>query len=669
MPRFAPAAVSSAAEAISRLIERSPRGGPMALAVVVGIGAGCGAVAFEALIDGAIRFFFDVVKDEWLGSLGGWRLLLIPIAGGLLVGPFTHRFAPEARGDGVPEVMLALETRGGRIRPRVALVKSLASALTIGSGGSVGKEGPIMQIGSAFGSTLGQALRLGEEHVRLLVAAGTAGGIAATFHAPIAGVFFALEVVLRRFSTRNFTVVVLSAVVATAISDSVFGNEPGIPIPEYRLESVAEIPLYALLGVLSALLAVAFIRALYWSEERFEALPFPPSIVMPAFGGLLIGAIGLIDARALGLGEDTMSDVLLERTSDGLALLLLFKLAATVITVGSGGSGGIFRPSLFLGALLGAVFGAAAHGLLPDLTATPGAYATVGTAAVFAGAARAPLTSILILLELTRDYGIMLPLMTAVATSTVVSQLLSPGGSIYTLKLRHMGLRLEDEEPPSPLARMRVADAMSPALAVLAPGASLGEIARAFDRDPDPFALVIGEDGAVAGAIGAFDLDAALDRGEEGLTAADVCFPDVVTIRPDRPLREALDVFAGIDQPALPVVDPAAGGAPIGLLRREDAAHARALAAARGAEGDGEPEERGDDVRYLELRVSRASGLGGRRLDAAGLPADAAAGAGRRGGATLIARGDTTLREGDRVTVVAAAAAAAEVRALFRGSA
>ena len=660
MIRFTPAAV----DAISRQIERFPRGGPMALALLVGIGAGCGAVVFEEMIIFSDWFFFDLVKDQWLGALGDWRLMLVPVLGGLIVGLLTYRFAPEARGDGVPEVMLALETRGGRMRRRVPFFKSLASAVTIGSGGSVGKEGPIMQIGSSIGSALGQALRLGEEHVRLLVAAGTAGGVAATFHAPIAGVFFSLEVVLRRFSTRNFTVVVLSAVVATAISDAVFGNEPGILIPRYQLVSPVEIPLYAVLGMLAGTLAVVLIRILYWTEYRFGALRFPPFIVMPALGGLLLGPIGLIDIRALGLGEDTMNAVLVEHASTALGLLLVLKLAATAITVGSGGSGGVFRPSLFLGALLGVVFGSGVHMLLPDLTATSGAYGTVGTAAVFAGAARAPLTAILILLELTRDYGIMLPLMTAVATSTVVSQLLSPGGSIYTLKLHRMGLHLEYEEPPSTLGRMLVSDAMSPALTTFAPDASLGEVASAFEHEHEPFGMVLDEDDRIVGVIAEYHLDEALDRDQEGLTAADVCTPEFRRIRPDRTLREALNVFAGWDQAALPVVEADAPFTPIGLLRRDDIAHALAQAVTRRERL--EPVT-GDDPRYLELRVSRAGGLDGVTLSDLELPEDAVVVAVRHRGATLIPRGGTTLREGDRVTVIVAATSTAEVRALFAG--
>ena len=442
----------------------------MMLAVIVGLAAGLGSAGFAALIDGIDWFFFDLIYEDALGDLGAWRLILIPALGALLVGPITQIFAPEARGHGVPEVMLAVETRGGRIRPRVAIAKSFASALSIGSGGSVGKEGPIVQIGSAFGSTLGQVLRLSDDTVRLLVASGAAGGVAGTFNAPIAGVFFALEVILRRFTTRNFSVVVLSAVVATVVAATFQGDEPAIPVPDYQLESAFEIPLYALLGVVSAIAAVAFIKLLYWSEDRFEELPFPPLVLMPVVGGLAVGALGLIDRGVLGLGEGTMDEALNEQTAArAMALLFVLKVAATSITIGSGGSGGVFRPSLFMGAMLGGAFGSIVHGVAPDVTATSGAYATVGMAAMFAGSARAPITAVLILFELTRDYGIMLPLMTAVAASTVVSQLLSPG-TIYTIKLQRRGVHIDEEqEPLNIMQQLRVADAMAPMMEAFGP--------------------------------------------------------------------------------------------------------------------------------------------------------------------------------------------------------
>jgi CIC family chloride channel protein len=244
----------------------------MAVASLVGLAAGLGAVGFAELIRAVHWFFVDLIVGDWLSALPDWRVLIAPALGAILVGPITRIFAPETRGHGVPEVMLAVETRGGRIRPRVATATSVAAALTIGSGGSVGREGPIVQIGSAFGSTVGQWLRLSEENVKLLVAAGAAGGIAATFNAPIAGVFFSLEVILRRFNTRNFSVVVLASVIATATAVALRGDAPAIAIPGYRLEHAVEIPFYAVLGGVAALGGVAFIHVLYWTEDRFNGL-------------------------------------------------------------------------------------------------------------------------------------------------------------------------------------------------------------------------------------------------------------------------------------------------------------------------------------------------------------------------------------------------------------
>ena len=658
---------------LSEQIERSSRGGPMTLAIIVGLVAGLGAVGFEALIEAIDWFFFDIVKDEWLGSLGRSRLMLIPALGALLVGPITLIFAPEARGHGVPEVMLAVETRGGRIRPRVAAAKSLASALTIGSGGSVGKEGPIVQIGSAFGSTMGQILSLSDDNIRLLVASGAAGGIAGTFNAPIAGVFFALEVILRRFSTRNFSVVVLSAVVATVVAVAFRGDEPVIPIPEYQLESAAEIPLYGLLGAICAVVAVVFIRMLYWSEDHFEALPFPPLVLMPVVGGLMVGALALMNDGVLGLGEDAVESALNGETATRtLTLLLFLKLAATSITIGSGGSGGVFRPSLFLGAMVGGAFGSIVPDLLPGTTADSGAYATVGMAAVFAGAARAPITSVLILFEMTRDYGIMLPLMTSVTVATVASQLMS-SGTIYSIKLARRGIHLEeDPEPVNLLRALRVSDAMSPVSATIALDARLPEMVRAMHGDQEAATLVLADDGTIVGIVTNYDLNSIIaDGGADELTAADICTREIQTVFADQTLHDALAIFAGRGIHSLPVVSRTFDRRPEGILRRSDITRAysrqvesRDAAQLRRSIG---PAARADDVRYLDLRIAPVSAVDGRILAEVALTSDAVVVAVHHAGGTLIPRGNTRLSAGDHVTVITTAEAADRVRALFEG--
>ncbi|MDA0256172.1 MAG: chloride channel protein [Chloroflexi bacterium] len=650
-------------------IDGSSRAAPLLLAAFVGLATGLGAVAFTTLIDGVHALIFDLLWEDLLGS-ARWSLLLMPAIGALLVGPIIVLFAREAKGHGVPEVMLAVATRGGRIRARVAVAKAAASALTIGSGGAAGKEGPIVQIGAAIGSSIGRWLLLSEDTLRLLVAAGAAAGIAATFNAPIAGVFFALEVILRNFNTRNFSVVVLASVVATVTAVMLRGNDPAITIPAYELEHPAEVGLYALLGALCAVVAVGFIRLLYWSEDSFARLRVPPEILMPVVGGLIVGALALWDAGLLGLDDATTEQVLRGDESFGrMARLLLLGAVGTAATIGSGGSGGVFRPSLFLGAMTGGVFGAAAHGLFPGVAPNLGAYATVGMAAVFAGAARAPITAVLIIFEMTRDYELIVPLMTAVAVATVVSQLLSPG-TIYTIKLARRGVHIDEEQAPVSLMQtIHVADAMSPVTLCVAPGTSAAEIIRQSSSDPESVTLMLNERGAVVGIITNTDLNRALADGRPEEFAEAIATRDVITIFADETLDDALRIFAGRAITALPVVQRDDDAMlPVGVLRRSDITQAYAQVV--GMRETAERRRRlapvaGDDVRYLELEVRRGSGADGKLLTELGLTEDAVIVAVRHRGATHIPRGHTRLYAGDRVTVIAARGAVGEVRARF----
>ena len=643
----------------------------MVLAALIGLLAGLGAVGFAWLVEAVNWVIFDLVIDDWLRALPDRRVLIGPLIGGLLVGPITMRYVREVRGPGVADVMLAVETAGGRVRPHIAIFKPIASALTIGSGGSAGKEGPIIHIGAAIGSNVAQSLGLSEENVKLLLAAGAAAGIAAIFNAPIAGVFFALEVILHRFNARNFNVVVLASVVATTTAVLLRGDAPVISVPEYELVSAIEIPLYAVLGVLSGAVAVAFIRFFFWTEERFDDLRFPPRILLPALGGLIVGLLTLADSGVLGLGEGVMDEVLVGGVATRtMFVLLALKFVATSVTLGSGGSGGVFRPTLFLGAMLGGAYGAGVHELLPGATAEAGAYATVGMAAMVAGTARSPITAVLILFELTRDYGIILPVMTAVATATVVSQLLSPE-TIFTFKLARRGIVVDDDQPTANLMQsLRVSDAMNPALLTVERDAAIEEVARLLSGDSEAVVLVVDEDGATTGIITDTDVNEALTGGETDLTAADIATSRVESIFPDQTLHDALTVFAGRGITALPVMLRDRPNVACGLLRRSDITNAYS----RTTEDRDAIRRRGrlnrvtsDDVRYLELRVSSSSDLGGKELRELNLTEDAVIVAVRRHGVTLIPRGHTRLEPGDRVTVIAAQSAVDRVRAIFEG--
>ncbi|MHA6623132.1 chloride channel protein [Pseudonocardia sp. DLS-67] len=432
---------------------RSRPAGLVVCAVLVGVGAGVGAVAFRYLILWFTLLFSGTADysdagmppHPWVPSLGPWFLLVAPVLGGLLYGPLVYRFAREARGHGVPEVMYAVARNDGRIPPRVAVVKSLASALCIGSGGSVGREGPIVQIGSALGSALGQLLRVPPQRLRMLVACGAAGGIAATFNAPIAGVFFALEIVLRAFSAQAFGVVVLSSVTASVIGRSFLGDEPFLRLPPFTLHSPVEYLLYAGLGIAAGLVGWAFARVLYVVEDACDWLWRWPEWLRPAAGGLLLGAVLLVLPQMYGVGYPVLEAGVTGRYAVWMLLLLMVgKMVATSLTIGIGGSGGVFAPSLFVGAMAGTAFGTVVAELFPALGISPGAYGLVGMAAAFAGASHAPIAALVIVFELTQQYSIILPLMAAVALAAGVSHLVSDR-TIYTLKLVRRGVDIDTD--------------------------------------------------------------------------------------------------------------------------------------------------------------------------------------------------------------------------------
>lgn len=640
----------------------------MVVAAVVGAVAGVGAVVFLELIDFVEWLFFDIIFGHALLDAPWWVILIAPALGGLIVGPIVKLFAPEAKGHGVPEVMNAVETRGGRIRPRVAGAKAVASAFTIGSGGSGGTEGPIVQIGSAFGSTVGQYLRLSDETTKLLVASGAAGGIAAVFNAPIAGVFFALEVILRRFTTRNFSVVVLASVVATITAVAFRGDDPVLSIPQYGLQTPGELILYLVLGAVCGGAAVGFTRILYLGEGIAERQTLIPSIVLPAVGGLLAGVLGLWHTGALGTGDHATDSALVgDLVASEMMLLFVLKIGTTVFSLGSGGSGGVFRPSLMMGAMLGGAFGIGANHLF-DGIAPSGAYATVAMAAVFAGAARAPVTSMLIIFEMTRDYEIMLPLMIAVVAATVVASVLDPL-SIYTRRLFLQGIHLDEETAATNVMQsIRVEDAMGPVTVTLAADLPLDEVARAFAGDRAAVGLVLDEEGLVRGVVTNTDVNEALVAERTTATAIDLASTSIRTVFPEQSLHDALAAFAGASFNALPVVERDNPRVPRGILRRSDVTNAYVDAIERRQIYRRRRNLRAavnEDVRYLDYRVREHSAADGRTLKELPLTEDAVVVSVRHDGRTVIPRGHTLLEEGDRVTVIATADAVESVRELF----
>jgi CIC family chloride channel protein len=534
--------------------------GLLALAIGVGTGAGAGAVVFRYLI-----LWFTVLfsghedysaaghaPHPLLPVLGPWFVVLAPIVGGLLYGPLVDWFAREARGHGVPEVMLAVATQGGRIRPQVALVKSLASAICIGSGGSVGREGPIVQIGSALGSGFGQLLRVPESRLRLLVACGAAGGISATFNAPIAGVVFALELILRDFEAESFGVVVPASVVANVIGRAAFGSSAFLALPPFQLTSLAEYGSYAVLGILAAFTGVGFIRALYGLEDLADRLWRGPEWLRPAVGGVMLGLLLLALPQMYGVGYPALEGAIRGHYAVGFLLLLLVgKMIATSLTIAIGGSGGVFAPSLFIGAMLGSAFGGVVQ-QLPGLHGPAGAYGLVGMGAVFAGAARAPLTAIIIIFELTGDYQIILPLMFAIALATGGSRLLS-ADTIYTLKLRRRGVDITGSRGIDVMKTLRVRDAMSPVPVAIQTDTPVLEIVTKLAASELDALPVVDADGRYRGVISTRQLERSLADSRPDAAAGDLA-EQPPTASLDQSLADALPLLLHGETSGLPVL-------------------------------------------------------------------------------------------------------------------
>jgi CIC family chloride channel protein len=645
--------------------------------LIVGIGAGLGAVIFRRLIEGVDRLAFDGLAGMMEG-IYPFHFLIIPALGGAIFGPLIYRFAREAKGHGVPEVMEAVALRGGRIRPRVAVIKSLASAICIGTGGSVGREGPIAQIGSALGSTVGQLFRLSDDRVRNLVACGAAGGIAATFNAPIAGSVFALEVILGQLHATYFGAVVISAVVADVVAHTFEGDMQAFAVPEYVLVSPWELLFYTVLGLLAALTAVGFTRLLYLSEDLWDKFRFP-EYLKPVLGGVLLGVVGILTPqidgfpRVFGVGYDTITQALFGQLALQMTLVLLFaKILATIITLGSGGSGGIFAPSLFIGAMLGEAFGQVVHTAFPAITAPVGAYALVGMAAVFSGAAHAPVTAILILFEMTGDYHIILPLMLATVMATLISGLISRE-SIYTLKLTRRGVHLRQGQDIDVMQSVSVRDAMTTEVDTVPLTMSLDELADEFSRSHHHGFPVVDGTGELVGVVTIQDLERAraADRIDDR-TVADIATREgLLFAYPYEPMWKALRRLGRRDVGRLPVVEGEGSQRLVGVVRRSDIirAYDQAIAARAHHQHQADVLRLGqvDGTSFLHLRIPSGSSVVGQRISELELPEECLIISVRRGRKLHMAHGYTTLESGDRITVFASSDCVSQVQQFLTG--
>lgn len=657
-------------------------------ALLVGIGSGVGAVLFRFLIQGV----------EWVGYVwfpevtAGWGkayAVIVPAVGGLLVGLLVYNFAREAKGHGVPEVMEAVALRGGRIRPIVAIIKSLASSLSIGSGGSVGREGPIVQIGSALGSTIGQWFHMSEQRIRSLVACGAAGGIAATFNAPIAGVIFALEIILAEFRVSYFSTVVISAVSASVIAQAVFGDLPAFPIPiEYEINHIAEFAFYPLLGVLAALVGVLFVRVLYGAEDLFERWKSVPEWLQPAVGGALIGTVALAYPlvtplswehlpQIFNVGYEVIEESLLNQmTLVAVILLLVLKLLGTALTLGSGGSGGVFAPGLFMGAMLGAGFGIFMNILFPGIPAPPGAYALVGMAAVFSASAHAPITAVIILFELTGDYKIILPLMLTVVIATLISRRMLKGESIYTLKLARRGVRLRAGRDVDILQGVLVEDVMTDAVVTASASLSVEALADMFSRTRYHQFPVLDEKGDLSGMVTIGEMENALySRKDADLRVSSICTPyhRLVLTFPDESIGDVMAKMGPRGLVGLPVVDRENPRKLMGLVSRADIIQSYNLALSRRTELNRKIEQvqarQPEGTEWICVDLSEGDCAVGKTVAevARTLPDDSILISIHREGRVIIPHGDTILQQNDRISAIALKSTSNTVRGCLTG--
>ncbi len=530
----------------------------LGVAAVIGILAAFGAMILLQLLRFIQRLGYSTAEPSvaFLMGLPWWLKLIVPAVGGLLVGAIVHLFASEAKGHGVPEVMEAVAVRGGLIRKRVAVAKVLASALSIGSGGSTGREGPIIQIGAAIGSTIGRYVGLNPQRIKVYVACGAAAGIAAAFNAPLAGAIFAAEIIMADFAVGRLGPVVVASVAATAMSRSLMGDERAFTVPIYELRTAWEFLPYMGLGVICGLAGIAFIRLLYWSEDRFDESPLHP-ILRPALGGLLLGGLSIAVPQVLGIGYEGITKAVLgEGTWYVLLGLAAAKLIATSITLGSGGSGGIFAPSLFLGATLGGAWGHIVNHAAPNVAANPGAYALVGMGGMVAATTHAPITAILILFEMTGSYKIILPLMFACIGAVLLSSRLYPE-SIYTLKLARRGLDLRGGREMNVLRAQKVVDVMKPDVEVFPMDATMTLLGNQAVESPHSEFFVKDDQNKLLGTIHASEVRRVIfDQGLGDLIIArDLVEASTLYLTPDETLDQAMRLFGHSSTDEIPVID------------------------------------------------------------------------------------------------------------------
>lgn len=616
------------------------------VAVFLGLAAGFAVWVFRE----AIEFIHAHVT--------GIPIIVTLSLAGLIVGFIMHRFIGEERHHGVAGVMEAVALAGGRLRYGRMPFKAAASAISLGAGASVGPEDPSVQIGANLGSFFGQRLHLSEENVRLLVAAGAAGAVAAAFQAPIAGVFFALEVILSgAFETRSFGVIVLTAVVSSAFTQAVHPHPEMGPF-NYILGSPLEIPLFIPLGVLLALVAVVFTRAVYWQHDLWHHLHLPRPI-KTALAGALVGVVGLFLPEILGIGRETMSGVLSGEAHFTLLLLLVlggFKILMTAVSMAGGFVGGIFAPALFVGTMFGSVYGQLVNVVFPQASmGDPQTYAIAGMAATMAGVVRSPITAIMLVFELTNDYRLILPIMLATVVCVYLAERIEPHG-IYSLSLMRKGVHLPKGREIDLMQGVTVGEAMLKPAPTVPESASLLDVRDALRHFHSNSLCVVDAEGLLIGVLTLSDLQRAYaDSANENVTAGDICTRTAVTVNPEDTLWTTIRVMSARDVGRVPVVRRGTREL-VGLIGRHGVMRAYNIALARKLEDQHTAERIRlntlTGAHVFELYLDPKCRLIGQKIADVHWPRESTIAAIKRGGRLIVPHGGTLLEAGDLLTIV-----------------
>ncbi len=555
------------------------------LAVIIGLLGGLGNYAFRKTIEFVHWGIFEQSEQLFGYSMEEWSLarlavVLCPVVGGLLVIPLWYWFGKDLKG-GFSGFLEKVNLRGAKLQLRPIFTRGFGSAITIGTGGSAGQEGPIAMIGGAIGSQFGQLFKMSGDRLKVLVACGAAAGVAATFNAPIAGVFFAQEIVLlSSFELSSFTSIVIASGMATVVSRALLGNTPELYAPVYLVNSYWELLLYVLLGLLIGVLAALFIDSHFRIKDRFTALKIP-KLAKPILGGLLVGLIGIGFPQVFGNGYEFMESVLLgNQTWYLLAALVLVKAVATSITLGSGLPGGLFAPCLYLGAVAGGSFGHIALRLFPQFHIAPGAYALVGMGAFLSAATHAPMTAIFLLFEITDSYEVIVPIMLTCVIGTSIARHFKKD-SLETVELSRAGIDLEAGKERNIMKSLQVGDVMVRDVETIPEHMTLGQFARFIEQTHHTNFPLVNAQGELAGIISVQDfMGVVFERDLMDLVVVkELATTNVITAHADEDLDQTMRKIGYRNIEQVPVVDRETHRKLVGIISRRDivAAYNRAL--------------------------------------------------------------------------------------------